>query len=107
MKTRQVHLNMPEKLVDKADVAAKVLFKNRTEIVKEALYRYLNELEVQDELKEKAVEKYLGGEIEFDALEAFIGKQDAEAVRTSREIYDHGDELAAGIADQLKNASRV
>ncbi len=105
MQTKQIHLNIPEKLVEKTDVAAEVLFKNRTDIVKEALYQYLSELEVQDELKEKAVEKYLEGEIEFGALEAFIGKREAESVRASKEIYDQGEELAEEMAGKLEDAS--
>jgi metal-responsive CopG/Arc/MetJ family transcriptional regulator len=41
----KVNFRLPEELVEKADVAAEISRKNRTEIVKEALQEYLKQVE--------------------------------------------------------------
>lgn len=97
--SRKVNFRLPDELVEKADVAAKVSHKNRTEIVTEALREYLREVEDREEFKEAVVELYLDGEIGFDALKEFVGRQDAESVRASRALLDRGDELADELAD--------
>lgn len=45
------------------------------------------------------VELYLDDEIGFETLVEFVGRQDAEAVRTSKNLLDRGDELADELAD--------
>jgi len=85
-------------LIEKADVAAKIFHKNRTEIIKEALQEYLQEVEDQEEFKEAVVELYLDGEIGFDTLKQFIGRQDAESVRASKGLLEQGDDLADELA---------
>lgn len=97
--TRKVNFRLPDDLVEKADVAAKVSHKNRTEIIKEALQEYLQEVENQEEFKEAVVELYLNDEIGFDTLKQFIGRQDAESVRASKSLLDQGDELADELAE--------
>ncbi|EHK02555.1 hypothetical protein HRED_04086 [Candidatus Haloredivivus sp. G17] len=84
--------------MDRADIAAKVSHKNRTEIVKDALQAYLQEVEDQKEFKEDVVELYLDEEIEFETLKQFIGRQDAESVKASKNLLDQGEELADEIA---------
>ena len=94
----RVNFRLPERLVDRADIAAKVSHKNRTEIVKDALQAYLQEVEDQKEFKEDVVELYLDEEIEFETLKQFIGRQDAESVKASKNLLDQGEELADEIA---------
>jgi predicted DNA-binding protein len=90
---------LPDDIVEKADVAAEITHKNRTEIVKEALTEYLREVEDDEKFEEAVVNLYLDGEIEFDMLVEFVGRQDAEAVRTSKNLLGRGDELADDLAD--------
>lgn len=99
MGTTKVNFRFPDELIEKADVAAEVSHKNRTEIVKEALRSYLEEIENDETFKEAVVELYLDGRIRFDTLQEFIGRQDAESVRASKTVLDQGDELADELAE--------
>ena len=93
-----MNFRLPEDLIEKADVAAKISHKNRTEIIKQALQEYLQEVEDQEEFKEAVVELYLDGEIGFDTLKQFIGRQDAESVKASKALLEQGDDLADELA---------
>lgn len=99
MGTSHVNFRLPDDLLEKADVAAEITHRNRTEIVKEALREYLAEVEDDEEFKEAVVDLYLDGEIGFETLAEFIGRQDAEAVRASKSVLDRGEELADELAD--------
>jgi predicted DNA-binding protein len=97
--TRKVNFRLPDELVEKADVAAEVSHKNRTEIITEALQQYLQEVEDDEKFKEAVVELYLDGEIGFETLKQFIGRQDAESVRASKALLDQGEDLADELAE--------
>lgn len=99
MGSTRVNFRIPEELIEKADAAAKATHKNRTDIVTEALRAYLNDIEDEDAFREDVVELHLDGEIGFDVLKAFVGRQDAEAVRASKALLDRGDGLADDLAD--------
>ncbi|AXG07606.1 ribbon-helix-helix protein, CopG family [Haloplanus rubicundus] len=96
--TRKVNFRLPDELVEKADVAAEVSHKNRTEIIKEALQQYLQEVEDDEKFKEAVVELYLDDEIGFETLKQFIGRQDAESVRASKALLVQGEDLADELA---------
>jgi metal-responsive CopG/Arc/MetJ family transcriptional regulator len=99
MSTRKVNFRLPEELVTHADIAAEVTHKNRTELLIEALREYLNEIESEESFQEAVVELYLADELDFETLNDIIGRQDAEAVRTSKQLLDQGDDLADKLAD--------
>lgn len=99
MGTTKVNFRLPESLVEKADIAAEVTHKNRTEIIKDALRKYLEEVEDDEKFKEEVVELYLDNRISFDVLKEFIGRQNAESVRASKTLLDQGDELADDLAE--------
>ncbi|RDZ44505.1 CopG family transcriptional regulator [Haloferax sp. Atlit-10N] len=99
MGTKRVNFRLPEELVAHADIAAEVTHKNRTEILIEALRQYLEEKESDESFREAVVELYLNNHIEFEKLAEIIGRQDAEAVRASKEVLDRGEELADKLAD--------
>lgn len=99
MGTTRVNFRLPEELVEKADVAAEISHRNRTEIVTEALRHYLDEMESEEAFKERLVDRYLDDELGYEVLVAFLGRQDAEAVRTSKTILDEGEKLADDLAD--------
>jgi metal-responsive CopG/Arc/MetJ family transcriptional regulator len=98
MGSTRVNFRLPEDLIQKADIAAEISKKNRTEIVKEALQNYLNDIKDDETFNEAVVELYLDDQISFDVLKEFIGRQDAESVRTSKNILDQGEELADELA---------
>lgn len=97
--TKKVNFRLPEDLVNRADVAAEISHKNRTEIVKDALQAYLQEFEREEDFKEAVIELYLDEEIEFELLKEFIGRQDAESVRASKNLLDQGEDLATDLAE--------
>ena len=99
MGSTKVNFRLPDDLVEKADVAAEVSHKNRTEIVKEALQEYLEEIEDNEAFKEAVIELYLDNRIGFDTLKEFIGRQDAESVKASKTILDQGEDLADELAE--------
>lgn len=98
MSNTRVNFRLPEELIEKADVAAKISHKNRTEIIKQALQEYLQTVEDQEEFKEAVVELYLDDEIGFNTLKQFIGRQDAESVKASKTLLEQGDDLADELA---------
>jgi len=98
MGSTRVNFRLPEDLIEKADVAAEVSRKNRTEIVKEALQDYLADIEDDETFREAVVELYLDDQLRFDVLKELIGRQDAESVRASKVILDQGEDLADDLA---------
>lgn len=98
MGTTRVNFRLPEDLLEKADVAAAVTHKNRTEIIVEALHEYFEDVEDDERFKEAVVELYLDDQISFEVLTEFIGRQDAESVRASKTLLDQGDDIADDLA---------
>jgi len=96
--TTRVNFRLPDELLKKADVAAEISHKNRTEIVVEALQGYLDEIENQEQFQEAVVELYLDDQISFEVLENFVGRQDAESVRASKTLLEQGDDIADDLA---------
>jgi metal-responsive CopG/Arc/MetJ family transcriptional regulator len=99
MGTTRVNFRLPEDLLEKADVAAEVSRKNRTEIVTEALQAYLADIEDDEAFKQAVVELYLDDQVGFDVLTEIIGRQDAESVKASKTILEQGEELVDDLAD--------
>lgn len=99
MGSTRVNFRLPEELVEKADVAAEVSKQNRTEIIKQALQAYLEDIEDDEKFKEAVVELYLDDQIGFDVLKEFIGRQDAESVKASKTILDQSEDLVDDLAN--------
>lgn len=97
--TTRVNFRLPEDLIERADVAAKVTHRNRTEVVTEALRAYLDEVEDEAAFREAVVELYLDDEVGFETLKTFLGRRDAESVRASKALLDDGEALADELAD--------
>lgn len=98
METKRVNFRLPEELVTQADVTAEVTHKNRTEVVIEALRQYLADKESEEGFREAVVDLYLADGIDDETLVDVLGRQDAEAVRASKEVLDRGEELADELA---------
>lgn len=99
MGTTRVNFRIPEELVEKADVAAQVTHRNRTEIVTEALRAYLDEIEDEEAFRGDVIDLYLDDSIGFDTLREFLGRRDAESVRASKALLDDGESLADELAE--------
>lgn len=99
MSTKRVNFRIPEELLEKADAAAEVTHRNRTELVVAALQTYLDEIEDEEEYKASLVERYLDDDMEYELLEAVLGRQDAAAVRTSKALLEDGETFADDLAE--------
>lgn len=99
MSGKRVNFELPEGLITRADIAADVARKSRTEVLIEALREYLERKKSEESFRESAVELYLNGELEVENLAEIIGRQDAEAVRSSKNNLDRGDETSDELAD--------
>lgn len=99
MGSTRVNFRLPEDLIQKADVAAEISRKNRTDIIKEALQEYIEDIEDDENFEEAVVELYLDDQISFEVLKEFIGRQNAESVRASKTILDQGEDLAEELAE--------
>lgn len=99
MGTTKVNFRLPDELLTKADVAAQITHQNRTELVVNALQEYVEDIEDDEEFKQAVIDLYLDDQIEFQVLNEFLGRQDAEAVRASKTVLDQGADLADELAD--------
>ena len=99
MGTRRVNVQIPDELLEKATVVAMITDRNRTEIVAEAVREYLKHFEDDEKFKENLIERYFDDEIVFDSLAEVVGREDAEAVRTSKSILEQGEEIADNLDD--------
>lgn len=99
MGTTRVNFRLPDDLLEKADIAAEITHKNRTEIIVEALHEYVEDIEDDEKFKEAVVELYLDDQIGFNVLKAFVGRRDAESIQASKSLLDHGEDLADDLAD--------
>lgn len=96
--TKRINVRLPERLVQETDTLAKVKHKNRTDMIKEAIYAYLCDHKEEEGFREEMTDLYLKGELSFEELEQVIGRRDAEAARSSKNILERGDEMADEMA---------
>lgn len=94
----EIALSLPEGLIEKADILAKLEYKNRAEIIKSALKEYIGRIENIEKLKERATELYLNDKLGYNELVIIIGRQNAESVKASKRILDRGNKIAKDIA---------
>jgi len=78
--------------------SAEITHKNRTEVVIEALHQYLADKESDEKFREAVVDPFLADETDYETLVDVLGRQDAEAVRASKDVLNRGEELADELA---------
>ena len=93
----RIDLRLPDELVEKTDILAKLEYKNRTDVIKSALTEYLGGI-AATQLKEKAVESYLDDKLTYNELAVVIGRQNAESVKVSKRLLERGNRIAEDIA---------
>jgi len=93
----RIDLRLPDELVEKTDILAKLEYKNRTDVIKSALTEYLRGV-AATRLKEKAVESYLDDKLTYNELAVVIGRQNAESVKVSKRLLARSDSIAEDIA---------
>ena len=93
----RIDLRLPDELVEKTDILAKLEYKNRTDVIKSALTEYLGRV-ADTQLREKAVESCLDDKLSYNELAVIIGRQNAESVKVSKRLLERSDRIAEDIA---------
>ena len=86
-KTR-VDFNAPESLVDRADSVVEVLDISRTRLLIDALEDELEELANDDEFRRRLGAAYYDDRVDYDTVEAILGREDAMRMKLLRSSID-------------------
>ena len=96
--TKKISARFPAALLDEMDLIASLEHMDRTELMKQAIKDFLKKLARTPGFKEKAVDLYLQRKLSFDRLQLLLGKEDAVAVKASKELMEQGERLARKLA---------
>jgi predicted transcriptional regulator len=92
---KRVQFRAPQSLVDRADSLAEVLDTDRTEILIDALRKYLRDTAHDDELKQEIADAYYDDRISFDELADLVGHEEATNFRVLKsQLEADAEELA-------------
>ena len=86
-KTR-VDFNAPKSLVKRADSVVEILDISRTRLLIDALEDELEELANDEEFRRRLSDAYYDGRVEFDTVEAILGREEAIRLKLLRESID-------------------
>ena len=86
-KTR-VDFNAPRSLVERADSVAEILDTSRTRLLIDALEDELEALADDEEFRRRLSDAYYDGRIDYDAVEAVLGREEAMRMKLLRESID-------------------
>jgi len=81
METTQFCLRMEPELIRKVDEEAEKAYKTRTELIKEALLRLLEERNEKERLKKLAAELWLKGEISESKLKKILTEEEIKDIK--------------------------
>lgn len=93
---KRVQFRAPSRLVERADSLAAVFGDDRTDVLIDALRKYLREAAHDDEIKQEIAGAYYDDEIDFEQLKSLVGKEEAANFRVLKQQLDddHTEELA-------------
>jgi len=94
---KRVQFRAPQDLVDRADSLAEVLNSDRTEVLIQALRRYLREAAHDDELKQEIADAYYEDRISHDELAGLVGHEEAANFRVLKEQLETDPEELTGV----------
>jgi hypothetical protein len=86
-KTR-VDFNAPKSLVDRADSVVEILDISRTRLLIEALEDELEDLANDDEFRRRLSDAYYEDRVDYDTVEAILGREEAMRLKLLRESID-------------------
>lgn len=98
MDKKKISARFPEDLLEEIDTVAKLEYKDRTALMKEALKEYIDRGLEEGRLKEEATRRYLRGDLTYHQLEKLLGVEDAQAIKASRQLLEEGERLAKKLA---------
>jgi hypothetical protein len=86
-KTR-VDFNAPKSLVERADSVVEILDISRTRLLIDALEDELEELATDEEFRRRLSDAYYDGRVDYDTVEAILGREEAMRLKLLRESID-------------------
>ena len=86
-KTR-VDFNAPKSLVERADSVVDILDISRTRLLIDALEDELEKLANDEEFRRRLSDAYYDGRVDYDTVEAILGREDAMRLKLLRESID-------------------
>ncbi|AQL44763.1 hypothetical protein BV210_18615 (plasmid) [Halorientalis sp. IM1011] len=86
-KTR-VDFNAPKSLVDRADSVVEILDISRTRLLIKALEDELEDLANDEEFRRRLSDAYYEGRVDYDTVEAILGREEAMRLKLLRESID-------------------
>jgi hypothetical protein len=86
-KTR-VDFNAPKSLVERADSVVEILDISRTRLLIDALEDELEELANDEEFRRRLSDAYYDGRVDYDTIEAILGREEAMRLKLLRESID-------------------
>lgn len=86
-KTR-VDFNAPKSLVERADSVVEILNISRTRLLIDALEDELEELANDEEFRRRLSDAYYDDRVDYDAVEAILGREEAMRLKLLRESID-------------------
>jgi hypothetical protein len=86
-KTR-VDFNAPVSLVERADSVVEILDISRTRLLIDALEAELENLATDEEFRRRLSDAYYDGRVEYDTVEAILGREEAMRLKLLRESID-------------------
>ena len=86
-KTR-VDFNAPKSLVERADSVVEILDTSRTRLLIDALEDELEALANDQEFRRRLSDAYYDGRVDYDTVEAILGREEAMRMKLLRESID-------------------
>ncbi|WP_256393015.1 hypothetical protein [Natronoarchaeum rubrum] len=93
---RRVHFQSPEYLVDRLDAIADLFDKDRTDLLVEAIRKYIEDTADSETFQELVATKYYEDQLEFETVKQLVGAETAQRLRLLKaDLEDEPLDLAA------------
>jgi Arc/MetJ-type ribon-helix-helix transcriptional regulator len=94
MSLEQISMRVDSRLLKELDQIAKAEFKRRSDVVRDALVRYVkHELEIR-QIKVMVTKQFLEGELDFDDFARIVGFDIAQQIKIGKETLKESIERA-------------
>ena len=106
----RVEFNAPKSLVERADSVVDILDISRTRLLIDALEGELEELANDEEFRRRLSDAYYDGRVDYDTVEAILGREEAMRMKLLRESIDRTPAIPTlkdGLPSQLPTAEAV
>ena len=84
----RVNFNAPKSLVERADSVVEILDISRTRLLIDALEDELEAFANDDEFRRRLSDAYYEGDVDYDTVEAILGREEAMRLKLLRESID-------------------